>query len=79
MNPEQDPETDDLDQLCAQIGERWDNVQIFVSRNTGEEEGRTVTLTRGTGNWLARYGQIRLWLRAVEENDIRLRYDGDDD
>lgn len=49
---------------------RWgsigDVVQIFVCRQENSQGG-TVNVALGTGNWFARYGQVRHWLLKEEE------------
>jgi hypothetical protein len=49
--------------------EHFDNIQIFVNRHDpkGDDEGGTLNIQWGLGNWFARYGQIREWL-VIEEN-----------
>lgn len=49
------------------LAEHFDSVQIFVSRNTGEPNGNTRTYQYGTGNWYARYGQVKIWTERSEE------------
>lgn len=44
------------------LGEHFDTVHIFCTRYDPVDDGATVHLQRGTGNWFARYGQIRNWL-----------------
>lgn len=45
----------------GQLAEHFDNVQIFCSK---VEDGGDVSLTlhKGTGNWQARYGQVKEWI-----------------
>ncbi len=51
---------------CAQLAEHFDNVQIFVTK-MGEDG--TVNCHYGSGNWFARYGQIKYWVKK-EENSL---------
>lgn len=75
-----------LEQLCAKLGEHWQNVQIFVNRV--DEGGEYFTqLTYGIGNWHARQNQVREWITIGEEiarckareNCRRSSDDGDDE
>lgn len=50
----------------AQLMEHFDTVQIFCTRNRGNECG-TVRAAYGAGNWFARYGQIACWLKTQDE------------
>lgn len=59
-----------LDDCCAKLSEHYDTVQIFFTRNEGSRLDGTVTCNRGSGNWCARYGQIREWL-VYEDERIR--------
>lgn len=54
---------------CAQLSEHFDTVQIFVTRQEGADTGCSAY---GTGNWFARFGQVKLWARA-NENDSHIR------
>lgn len=55
----------------AELGELCDAVQIFVSYPV---DGNTGTLHTGSGNWLARYGQVKEWL-IKEEYRMHLEVD----
>lgn len=63
-----DPQTirdEDMKRIQAALdllSEHFDTVQVFCTRHeAGRLEG-TVTADMGTGNWYARYGQVRAWL-----------------
>jgi hypothetical protein len=43
------------------LQEHFDTVQIFVTRHITNQSG-TVNAVFGSGNFFARYGQIRIWL-----------------
>lgn len=60
---------------AAQLGEHFDTVQIFVTRHDPSKDDGTVSAFEGTGNWFARYGQVRNWLLKEERKDD----DGEDD
>lgn len=51
----------------AQLAEHFDSVQVFATRHLGDGAG-TVKISFGSGNWFARYGQVRQWL--VQEDSI---------
>lgn len=44
------------------LGEQFDAVHIFASRDEPTTEKGTVRVDAGCGNWYARYGQISQWL-----------------
>jgi hypothetical protein len=48
-----------------ELGEHWDTVQIFCSRLDLEQDPTTVNINLGSGNWFARYGQVREYLIRV--------------
>lgn len=60
-----DSSVDMIDRHLSHLFEHFDNVQIFASRV--DEKGRTVTITRGIGNFCARRGQVRDWMLAYDE------------
>lgn len=69
MTQDQCPETEDMRQIKEAVGRlavHWDTVQVFVTRNDPDADG-TVNAHWGFGNWFARYGHIRMWLRAEEQ------------
>lgn len=53
-------------QHIDQLAEHFDTVQVFVTRVTQGGE-YTVRIDTGTGNWFARYGQIRQWVEMEDE------------
>lgn len=62
-----------------QLGEHYENVQIFCSQRDGE---KTLELQVGIGNFNARYGQIKRWVIRTEEQeriDIRNEMDEEDE
>jgi hypothetical protein len=63
-----------LQKALDQLGEMFDTVQIFVTRNVGETDGNTVFRARCVGNHFARLGQVRDWLiRRDEETRVEVR------
>lgn len=70
-----DEDMDRLDEAIGTLGEHFESVQIFVTRNADDNEG-TVNATKGTGNWFTRYGQVRCWLiKEDERSRISMRKD----
>jgi hypothetical protein len=51
-----------------QLGEYFDNVQVFVSRVTDGGD-YTESFTWGAGNWHARLGQIRQFVLNSDEHE----------
>lgn len=61
------------------LGEHFDSVQIFCTRHESGQEGGTINIPLGTGNWFARYGQIRNWINKEEESSREeIRRENDD-
>lgn len=56
-----------LDNHVQQLGEHFDNVQIFVS-TVADGGDFTVCVSRGAGNWHARVNQAREFVLCEEEN-----------
>lgn len=48
-----------LRKALGMLGEEFDSVQVFCTRHDGEG---TLNVTRGTGNWFARWGQVVQWV-----------------
>jgi hypothetical protein len=72
-----DTEQSDLSKVqkaVDELGEHFDTVQILVTRHESTKGG-TINVALGTGNWHARYGQVRTWLVAQDERTrIDTRY-----
>jgi hypothetical protein len=56
-----------VEQALNALGEHFDTVTIFTTRHEG---GETHVLEEGVGNWFARYGQIKVWVREQESGMI---------
>ena len=56
-------------EAVLKISEHVDGVQIFVSREKESHDG-TWRLSMGSGNWYARYGQVKQWVLAEEGPDV---------
>jgi hypothetical protein len=59
-----------LETCLAHLGEHFDAVHIFATRHESGEEGGTIKVQKGVGNWYARYGQIVEFL-VISEEDAR--------
>lgn len=51
-----------LKKHVEQLGEFFDSVQIFVTRDEMVEQNGTINASLGSGNSFTRYGQVRTWL-----------------
>ena len=63
-----------LKRYACQLMEHFDTVQIFCTKRDSEDGG-TVSMHYGDGNWFARYGQIELWVKdqaskTKEEHEV---------
>lgn len=69
MRPEDEKEADicgeKIEQAIRTLSEHFDSVHIFANRHLNDNSG-TVKWSLGSGNWYARYGQIREWVRMEE-------------
>lgn len=62
-----------VDEALRVLGEHFENVQIFASTmQDGSEGGGTFHISKGTGNWFARYGQVRSWIIRSDAGEIDL-------
>lgn len=59
-----------LKKHVEQLGEHYDCVQIFCSRHMPAEADGTVSVNWGSGNWFARFGQVREWM-VYEDGKIK--------
>lgn len=64
-----------LEQVCAQLGEHVETVQVFVTLHDNETD-TTTTWEKGIGNRLARNMQVKIWL---DSEMVEAEYDQDDD
>ena len=72
--PEGDADVKMLREAAEKLSEHFDSVHIFTTRYESSLDHGTVNVNYGTGNWFARYGQIRTWLVKAEEQtrcDVR--------
>ena len=57
-----------ISDVLARLGEHFDSVQIFASRQEVDGGDQSVVnIYSGCGNWFARYGQVKNWL--ITENE----------
>ena len=81
MNEERlNPDLQMLRKACETLGEHFDTVHIFAGRHDPAEAGGTVTCRWGSGNWYARYGQIKEWVICQEQqfrNSTKPTQDGE--
>lgn len=61
------------------LSEHFDAVQIFASRCESGELNGTIRVERGSGNWFARYGQIRSWVIRMDEQEREAQRQDDKD
>jgi hypothetical protein len=58
-----------LVEKCLQhLGEHFDSVQIFATRDEPAEREGTIKISKGVGNWYARYGQVVEWVEISNED-----------
>ena len=73
-----EPHRDAIEHAKALLSEHFEAVQIFASRDEG---GGTMHVETGSGNFYARYGQIREWLDGAEERtrvEVRAEMEDED-
>lgn len=62
------------------LGDHFDSVQIFVTRHEPAQEGGTVNINYGSGNYFTRYGHIADWMiRQDERSRKRVREEQEED
>lgn len=55
------------DAICK-LGEHCDSVQVFVTI-VDPEDKTTHSFQLGTGNWYARLGQVKEWVKRIDLRD----------
>ncbi len=55
-----------VEKAVESLGEHFDSVQIFVTLHE-PTKGGTIAICNGSGNWHARYGQVRGWVIREDE------------
>jgi hypothetical protein len=69
MSEEDRQKEDDMQRVntaLETLSEHFETVQIFVTRHEGMLDG-SVGANVSSGNWFARYGQVREWIIQQEE------------
>jgi hypothetical protein len=56
------PDEKRVREAAEALGEHFDAVIIFATRYESELASGTIRVSHGTGNWYARYGQVREWI-----------------
>ena len=64
-----DPNVKRVQDALDQLGEHFDTVMIFVTLHSGNDVG-TIAISRGSGNWYARYGQVQEWIVKENANSV---------
>ncbi len=67
---EKDEDIERLDKALTALREHFDTVHIFATRETDDGEGHTWAFQKGSGNYYARYGQIKLWTNREQAADV---------
>lgn len=67
-----------IEKCINELIEHFDSVQIFCSRDEPALEGGTIAMAKGSGNFMARYGQVKLWIVRMEESDRMMERSRDD-
>lgn len=61
-----DPDFELLKKHCGLIGEHFDTVRIFVTKHDSATD-ETSELSAGLGNMMAQEGQVRIWVKRMDE------------
>lgn len=51
------------------LGEHFDAVQIMATKTTDDGDGGTMNIILGSGNWFARYGMARMFIKTAEHDE----------
>lgn len=79
MSDQADEEVRIVERHVAQLGEHFQSVRIIATRH---QDGNTITVTSGSGNWYAQVGSVRDWVTQQDEYTRiaeRRRHAGDDE
>lgn len=69
-----------LDDCLRRLREHFENVQIFCNKEGMDQDDETGSVSKGRGNWFARYGQVVEWtVRQNEHSKCRARRDDEED
>lgn len=72
------PEQRLLQNAIEMLLEHFENVHVFANRYDANDDGNTLSIDRGQGNYHARYGLVKHWLISQEEH-VRLEARDDHD
>ena len=65
-----------ISKAVSELSPHFDSIHIFATRHEGSD---TLTISKGHGNWYARFGQIQEWLaRTDEQTRVNSRKDFED-
>lgn len=67
-----------LEEALSKLSEHFDTIQIFATTHNGDDNG-TSHHNIGTGNWYARYGQVKCWVKTVEALDVEEAVNGEEE
>lgn len=56
-----------VNDAIQKLSEHFDTVQVFTTRYEPNNEGNTIGLQMGQGNWYARFGHIKEWVSKQDE------------
>ena len=72
------PETEIVQRHIDQLLEHFDTVHVFCTRH--EPDKGTFNISRGDGNFFARFGQISEWItQSNEQTKMSVRTDEEND
>lgn len=53
-----------IEETVDNLSQHFDTVHVLATRYEGSD---TLNISKGSGNWYARYGQMREWLLKADE------------
>lgn len=66
--PDSDPGVVAVEAALQSLGEHWESAHIICTRKEHNQSGGfTDTISRGNGNWSARYGSLKETVIKLEE------------
>jgi hypothetical protein len=78
LNPgEEDSELQILQDAATKLKEKFSTVQIFATRYD-EKTGNSYNFNAGRGDWYARFGHAKMWVKAEENNAKLCRKNAED-
>ena len=79
MSEEQDSEdTKRIKAAAVHLSEFFDSVQIVCTRYNNDTDG-TMASYSGVGNWFARYGSVKEWIKVQEAEMATREYKDDEE